>query len=313
MDLRRIRRVAADPGDLRSALRRVPRWLPEPRCRDGAAGRSAMSKKGYQKRLPTVIVPAQRSAPEQESLPSADPDPSRILLLLLRLRLSLRRRRRPILRTADVGRGRARRPGRASSSRALLVVGDADRCSRRTTLPPSTPAGGPEWRRGPPIDRGVLRGGRGSADGTISVRQLIRSTDRVRRVSLALPDAPDGMALAAEDVRVLADGSLRFGPAGIDGRRTTYRFAARHDGPAELRPRRRGDRQRRGDGAGARPGDRAGRALPHRPAAETRVVRAPAVLALACTPSVERVPEPCGAPDGDNWRVELKGRSDDDG
>ena len=51
---------------------------------------------------------------------------------------------------------------------------------------------------------------------------------------------------------------------------------------------------------------------PHRPAVETRVVRAPAVLALACTPSVRRTPEPCGTTDGDGWRVELTGPHVDD-
>ncbi len=50
-----------------------------------------------------------------------------------------------------------------------------------------------------------------------------------------------------------------------------------------------------------------------RPASETRVVRAPEVLALACAASVDVAPVPCGrAEDPGQWSVQLTGDHVDD-
>jgi hypothetical protein len=143
-------------------------------------------------------------------------------------------------------------------------------------------------------------------NGTVEVRQWIRSEQPIQRLVLALPRVPGHVNVAAADVLVIADGQPVDGPSSITGDPATYELGAARDvrvayvvtGAVELS------------------NSAAGRALAAatsvdvtpRPPTDVRVVRAPQVLNLACSPSVAVVPVPCGRRlSADAWGVELTG------
>ncbi len=146
-------------------------------------------------------------------------------------------------------------------------------------------------------------------NGEVVVHHWIRTVEPFQRLRLALPRFPGADDLSATGVEVVAGGALVGGPESITGRRGTYTFDATDEVQVLYRL----------NGAVQRSDSAAGRALAlatslhvqyqPRVERETREVRAPEVLALACSPTPEASPVPCGVAGGDNrWRVELTGR-----
>jgi hypothetical protein len=144
--------------------------------------------------------------------------------------------------------------------------------------------------------------------GEVVVRQWLRSAEPVERLRLVLPQAPGTEGMSAIAVDVVADGRKGVGPASITGDEATYEFP-----PAtQLRVR------YRLTGALALSDSAPGRALALATnldatygtplEGETRVISGPQVLNLACSPSADEPPVPCGQADSDGrWRVDLVG------
>jgi hypothetical protein len=145
-------------------------------------------------------------------------------------------------------------------------------------------------------------------DGTMEVRQWIRADEPLERLRLRVPRVTSAGQLAADSIEVLADG------VPVSGRTEISYFNAGYDlgGATEVEVR------YRLVGAIERSDSAAGRALAvatglethfsPAPAREVRVVKAPEVLSLACAPSVDSPPVPCGTPDSAGaWHVDLAG------
>lgn len=145
-------------------------------------------------------------------------------------------------------------------------------------------------------------------NGEVVVRQWIRPDEPFRQLQLALPTVPGAEDLSAARIEVVADGVVVEGPDQITGSPATYTFAETTDVGVSYQL----------YGALERSDSAVGRALvvatsldvgyEPRPERETRVVLAPEVLSLACSPSLEEPYVPCGEADGDDqWQVELVG------
>jgi hypothetical protein len=145
-------------------------------------------------------------------------------------------------------------------------------------------------------------------DGAIVVRQWIRAAEPIERLSLALPLVPGVVSMSASGVVVLAEGTAVEGPTTVTARGATYTFDATTDVQVSYRL----------IGAVEMSSSARGRALAAattldvlyspRVDRETRVVRAPQVLSVACSPSPQVALVPCGEEDGaGQWRVELSG------
>jgi hypothetical protein len=145
-------------------------------------------------------------------------------------------------------------------------------------------------------------------DGDVVVRQWIRAAEPFDRLGLALPDVPGVVGLSASGVVVLADDTAVEGPESITAQNATYTFDATTDVQVSYRL----------IGAVEMSSSARGRALAAattldvlyspRVDRETRVVRAPQVLSVACSPSPQVALVPCGQEDGTGqWRIELSG------
>jgi len=262
-------------------------------------------KKPYQKRLPTVLppvrLPAPRAAPEMESLPP-EPDstpPSAP---------SSSPASPPPPPPSPTGVPRAARDRRVVVTLAALawLVGGAvlvAALTLRDSPSGTADAGAPEPPR-------ALVAGEAYVDtqvlptGDLLVRHWIRTRSPIGSMVLTRPDGADD--LSAEDVKVVAGGSSADGPTQVAGDPATYSFGAATDvlltyrllGAVEV-----------SDSATGR-GLVLATALEtaYEPGAtrETRVVRGPEVLSLACSPGPDRPPVPCGRADGaEQWRVDL--------
>ena len=258
-------------------------------------------KKSYQKRLPTVLpparLPAPRAAPELESVPpepvSRPPSPA-----------SPPPPSPPPPPTGAPGPPRDRRVVTLAAL-AWLMGGAVLVAALTLRGSPSAPAGAdaPE----PPrplvageayVDTQVL------PTGDLLVRHWIRTRSPIESVVLTRPDGADD--LSAEDVEVVAGGSTADGPARLGGAPATYSFG---DATAVFLTYRLLGAVEVSDSA-------TGRGLvlattletAYEPGAtrETRVVRGPEVLSLACSPGPGRAPVPCGRADGaEQWRIDL--------
>jgi hypothetical protein len=147
------------------------------------------------------------------------------------------------------------------------------------------------------------------ADGTMEVRQWIRADEPLERLTLHVPRVTSAGQLGADRVEVLADG------ARVEGREEISYFNATYDlggaSEVELRYRLVGALQRSDSAPGRALAVATGLEARFSPAVarEVRVVKAPEVLSLACTPSADVSPVPCGTPDGaGEWHVDLAGR-----
>lgn len=260
-------------------------------------------KKPYQKRLPTVLppvrLPAPRAAPEMESLPSepaSTPPPAP----------SPAPSPAPPPPPAEAPRpARDRRVVVTLAALAWLVGGAVLVAALTLRDSPSGTAGAdaPE----PPQ---ALAAGEAYVDtqvlptGDLLVRHWIHTRSPIGSLVLTRPDGADD--LSAEDVEVVAGGSSADGPTQVDADPTTYSF----DGATDLLL------TYRVLGAVEVSDSATGRGLvlataletAYEPGAtrETRVVRGPEVLSLACSPGPDRPPVPCGRADGaEQWRVDL--------
>jgi hypothetical protein len=142
--------------------------------------------------------------------------------------------------------------------------------------------------------------------GDAVVRHWISAASPITSLVLALPDAPGVGDVWAERVEVVADGEVSPGPDRLDVGATTYTFDSTTDVLVRYRLR-----------GAVRTGEQPpGRALAvattldttysPRTALETRVVRAPVVVSLACVRAPGWAPVPCGqADDTGRWRVEM--------
>ena len=270
-----------------------------------------MTKKGYQRRLPTVLppptlppaVPAPRTSDETVARSGRgdgpyvveDPGPGSTA---------------PPARTAP--------PGRRSHRRAAVVLGlllviatlALVSLSLVLLLDDEPDADGP----GPaPLQDGSAVGAAEShvtatvqADGDVVVRHRIRPETPVQRLVLSLPDVPGSPPLTVTGLQVLTDGEPVPGPTSITGAPASFWFAAADEVDVAYRI----------HGAVQRSDSVPGRALAlatsldasyvKRAGPEVRVVRGAEVLALACTASRNAPPTPCGtALSPGRWRVEL--------
>ncbi|MCW2736424.1 hypothetical protein [Nocardioides sp.] len=260
-------------------------------------------KKQYQKRLPTIIPPAPRRAPEQESRP-AEPAPP-----------ATSASTPPVPPAPAPLRPAADEPGHRSV-RAVAVLGVA-----LAVLVGALGAAVVVWRTGddPPGNptastplRGFPAPGASRTltevrpDGVLEVTQWIHTAEPIGDLDLFLPDMPQSDSVAVSDVEVVADDRPGSGPAVINFSRASYFFASathilvryRMSGAVELST------------------SAPGRGLALTTALEvsaprerdTRVVESRAVLSLACVAGVKDTVTPCGVPVTDRqWRVELTG------
>lgn len=279
-------------------------------------------KKPHQKRLPTVLPPAPRPAPPVESIPPPPPEPEP----QPEPEPEPEPQPEPEPRPGPSAAATApfvpapppppRRVGRLAVTAAVLLavlVGAGVVASAMALLRDPPSGSGPVSVDTLGAPRALLPDesyveSRVLADGTVVVRQWIRSQQALQRVRLALPTVAGAEALRADRIVVEARGVRAGGPTRIAGGEATYTFAD----TTELRIR------YRLTGATEVSESPAGRALAHATtldvsytpqiARETRVVRAPGVLALACgtTPAASLVP--CGGADGsEQWQVDLAG------
>lgn len=272
-------------------------------------------KKQYKNRLPTVLPPAPRPAPAVESVPpepepAPEPEPEA----------------GPAPAPASAAGTRATlmweedptSPSRARTAAVLLVllavvVGGGllavrllDGSGREAAAPRVDDRSAPTATPVPPGSSRVEATVRPGGD--IVVTQEVTSRTPLRAVSLAVPDVGDASTVSATDLTVEADGETVPAPGRLAARparitlddATSLVIRYRLVGAVE--------------GSDSAPG----RALALAtaldvswtpgPERETRVVRAPGVLSLACTPSPDQDPVPCGSSRGDDmWRVDLEG------
>lgn len=269
-----------------------------------------MTKKGYQKRLPTVLVPAPRAAPEQERAPETQPEA-----------------RPPVPpvpheeRPTPAGRP-ARYAGRIHAADALglvvvlavgvwlmsmLVVDEpsgsgSDGRAAAFATPPPVPVGPGESY----VELDVV------ADGDVEATHWIAAAEPLDRLRLELPELAGAEGITASVVTVLADGELIAGPNRLTRGGVTYALDSASNVQVSYRL----------TGAVVLSGSVTGRALAAagigvgyepRSRREIRVVRAPGVLSLACgAPASERL-VPCGKETGpEEWTVDLTEREVDD-
>ncbi len=155
------------------------------------------------------------------------------------------------------------------------------------------------------------------ADGTVQVRQWIRTSGTLSRISLSAPD-PDSRAggPGASKVVVAGDGLVVSRRATVDTVDRSFYFSS----PAQLVY-----LSYELSGAVQRSSSAAGRALAqltalkvdYRSEQAPTVVRviAPDVLSLACTPTTNAgtgSPRPCGEPGQGSWQVVLEGADRND-
>lgn len=288
-------------------------------------------KKPHQRRLPTVLPPAQvpipRVAPELGSPPAEpdlvpdpvpDPEPDPVPVPGPRPPPDDAFGSWTIEAPAadldddlddDLGGRRSRRTALVVVALACLLGGVALAYAfllGQDDAPPVPDAGrtsAPALALGPArsrIETQVM------ASGDLVVRQTISAEEPLTSLALDLPVVAGAEELSADQVEVLAGGAEASGPDRIVATGAIYTFEASTEVLVTYRLR----------GAVQVSDSVTGRALAvvtHLPATyapmverEVRVVRAPAVLALACSRPPDGSPRPCGTKVSDGrWRVDL--------
>lgn len=269
-----------------------------------------MSKKSYQKRLPTVLpppLPAPRRSPEAHDVARPLP-PADAPLALPRTPTAPSALEPPV----------RRRPSRTTTAKIVVVVLAS---VAAVGLLVSTFVRDPDDRPAPPtsadaevsrkvflapdeayLESAVLAGGE------VVVRHWIRPASPIRKIRLRLPQIERASELSAIRVQVYAGGRLVAGPNRVTDRGATYAF----DPTTRVRL------SYQLTGAVERSSSADGRALvlatnldvryatPVK--RDTRVVSAAEVLSLACSAPPPGAPAPCGsASSPDRWEVELTG------
>ena len=150
--------------------------------------------------------------------------------------------------------------------------------------------------------------------GDLSVTQWIESDQLLFGLRIGPPLAMGMEGVAAEDVRVLADGRAVAGPDRVSGVPARYAFLGASS--VQIRYVLTGATERSASAPGRALVRPAALDVSYDPASErvTKAVTAPEVLALACTPAVVAGDtKPCGTRSTDSeWSVELEGPRVDD-
>lgn len=303
-------------------------------------------RKQYKNRLPTVLPPAPRPAPAVESVPpepapepapepepepASEPDPAP--QSERRPEPDTEPEAQPVLAPGPAPRATllweedSGAPSRTRTAAVLLVLvavvvaggvlavrlldgsGGRDAAAPRLDGEP-TPSAVPVSPGGSRVEATVRPGG------DIVVTQRITSRTPLRTLSLAVPDvgtdagadAGAGGPVRATDLSVVADGETVPAPDRVTDRPAEVSL----DGATSLLIRYRLVGAVRGSDSAPGRALALATALDVRwtpgPERETRVVRAPGVLALACAPSPDQPPVPCGTARGDDtWHVDLEG------
>ena len=271
-----------------------------------------MTKKGYQKRLPTVLVPTQRPAPEQERRSEQDarpeiqpapgpPPPPRPV--------PHEQRRDPPARPVRSATGRI--VAAAVAGLLVVLVVAVGLTSMLTGEDPSRPPG----RATASVERPPVAIAAGESyvalrvltNGDVQATHWITAARPLDRLRLDLPQLVGTGKVTASALAVLADGEVVPGPDRVTSGGVTYPL----DSVASVQV------SYRLTGAAALSGSVAGRALAaagmevdYEPRShhETRVVRAPGLLSLACGDPVSERLVPCGVETGrGEWSVDLDG------
>lgn len=294
-------------------------------------------KKPHQRRLPTVLPPAQvpvpRVAPElasppaelhpgPDAVPDPEPDPMPVPgprpppddafgSWTIEAPADSRDDDRDDDLDDDLGGRRGRRTALVVVALACLLGGGALAYAvllGQDDAPPVPDAGGtaaPELALGPARSRVETQV---MASGDLVVRQTISAEEPLTSLALDLPVVAGAEELSADQVEVLAGGAEATGPDRIVATGAIYTFEASTEVLVTYRLR----------GALQVSDSVTGRALAvvtHLPATyapmverEVRSVRAPTVLALACSRPPDGSPRPCGTEAADSrWQVELTG------
>ena len=140
--------------------------------------------------------------------------------------------------------------------------------------------------------------------GDLLVRHWIRTRSPIGALVLTRPDGADD--LSAEDVEVVAEGSSADGPARVGADPATYSFGAATDVLLTYRVLGAVEVSDSATGRGLVLATTLETAYEPGVTRETRVVRGPEVLSLACSRGPDRPPAPCGRADSaEQWRVVL--------
>jgi hypothetical protein len=275
-------------------------------------------RKGYKNRLPTVLPPAPRAAPEQDATwpargaPATPPTPSPRVVEPIRTT--------PPIEPVEPQPAPQPAPERRSPALrvivALALAGLAIGAIVGVVVVPRLLDDGPD-RPAAADDAGAPAGlvadtsyvvSRVLPNGDVVVRQRIRTAEPIWLLRLTLPRVPGAGDMSARQVDLVADGDAVAGQATITDGTASYGFPPATEMLLSYRL----------TGAVRLSDSAPGRGLAMittldvqyspRVERETRVVRAAEVLSLACSRSVEEAPVPCGEPDGDGrWQVELTG------
>ncbi len=266
-------------------------------------------KKPYQKRLPTVLppvrLPAPRAAPELESLPPDSPSTPPSTPPSAPSSAPSPAPPPPPPPAGAPGPARDRRVVVTLAALAWLVGGAVLVAALTLRDSPSGPADADA--PGPPrplvageayVDTQVL------PTGDLLVRHWIRTRAPIGSLVLARPDGADD--LSAEDVEVVAGGSTADGPARVGADPATYSFGEATDVLLTYRLLGAVEVSDSATGRGLVLASALETAYEPGATRETRVVRGPEVLSLACSPGPGRPPAPCGRADSaGQWRVDL--------
>lgn len=273
-----------------------------------------MTKKGYQKQLPTVPPAASPRPAVPAPRVSAEAEPIAPVVEPVQTFYHDENDETYPLQPAE-----RRSPSTTGTVVALALVGLALLCIANFLLVRSLLDNGPDRPAGvgdastrtrPDVSYVVSEV---LPNGSVVVRQRIRAVQPVELLRLVLPLATGAEGVSASQVDVVADGVAILGPETITDGFASFSFAPATDVRVSYRL----------TGAVKLSESVPGRALAvvtsldvrygPRVERETRVVRASEVLMLACSRSPEETPVPCGEPDGDGrWRVDLTGQRVDD-
>ncbi|RYB96389.1 hypothetical protein EUA06_02105 [Nocardioides glacieisoli] len=273
-----------------------------------------MTKKGYQKRLPTVLVPAPRAVPRQERVPEVQPPVQPEVQPEPR---EVPHEQRPAPEASSPARSTTRKVVAASVlGLVVALVAGVGLVSMLAGDEPSPEAGPRAVLTSPPpvligagesyVDLSVM------ANGDVEATQWIVAAEPIDRLRLDLPELAGAEEITASAVIVLADGEVVAGPDRITGRGATYALDAATDVQVSYRL----------TGAIVFSDSVTGRALAApgmdaayapRSRSETRVVRGPGLLSLACgKPPAEQL-VPCGQETSpEEWSVDLTGTEVED-
>lgn len=270
-----------------------------------------MSKKGYQKQLPRLLVPPPRAAPDAERMPPGEHPPEG----------------RPETTGPAVveEQHQPEAPATRSGTRVGMVVavtavglavaivvaavvvvrlmsgsGEESSAAGPTASfvsPPPVPVRPGESY----VDLQVL------ANGEVEATQWIVADEPIGRLQLELPDLAGAEDVTASLVVVLADGKLVAGPSRITGRSATYVL---DEATAVKVSYRLSDALVRSSSVSGRALAAAGLVVAYEPRArsESRVVQAPGLSSLACGDAATGQLVPCGTSTApDEWSVDLTG------